>query len=129
MGDSNMPIYAVLLSNLLHPPPEMSLYVAIDALPMPDTMNYHRCPLTGGRFSMCTNTVPLLCGDLLVCLFGAEFSFLALLSQFFLLDFCIYAACFQYLVHLLVAPLEGSIIDHASGTLAWPRKSLDTIQI
>src|SRR4051794_20361198 len=83
IGDSNMPIDAVLLSDLLHTLPRMSLYVAIDILPMPDTMNYCQCLLAGGRLHMCADMFPLLYCDLAVCLLGADFSFLTVLSQFF----------------------------------------------
>ena len=124
-----MPIDAVLLSDLLHAPPRMSLYVAIDALPMPDTMNYRWCLLAGGRLRVCADMFPLLCRDLAVSLLGADFSFPAVLSQLFFLDSRTYAACFHSLIFLLVASLEGSVIDQVGGNLAWPRKSLDTIRI
>jgi len=44
-----------------------------------------------------------------------------------LLDFRAYTTRLPPLVLLLVAPLEGSIIDQAGGDVAWSRKSYEEV--
>ena len=78
---------------------------------------------------MLTNAPPLLCCDLAVCPLGPDFPFSTFLGQFLLLKFRAYAACLPSLVPLLVALLEGSVIDQAGSDPAGLWESLDVERI